>query len=282
MRTAPIAEIEQLASLYGHVVDHREWDRLDEVYAPDGVYDRTSVGGQVHAGLDAVRAYFVSASMPLAHHVTNLVVDRLEDGVAYSRAKYLVVHVDLAVSSGEYEDVWARRTDGWRLQRRVARPVTFRHHDEVRAIEEIKRLRARYCRYYDGARWEEFHGLFTDDLVAELPGHGRFEGPDAFIAGIVTRRDDADVRTVHQCHTPEIDVHGETASGIWAMFDYVDRVEADGSTRTVRQGYGHYVESYRLTDDGWRIAALTLTRIRVDDLLESAWPPYPPLGVVPR
>src|SRR5581483_10569833 len=230
-----LVEIQQVASLYGHVIDHRRWDRLDDVYAADGVYDRTAVGGRVHDGREEIRAYFASSPMPLVHHVTNLVVDRLDGDVAHGRAKYLIVRADLAVGSGEYEDVWARGADGWRLRRRAARPLTFGRHDETRAIEEIKRVKARYCRLYDGRRWDDFRRLFTDDLVAELAGHGRFEGADAFLAGILARRGDADVRSVHHCHMPEIEVQGETATGIWAMQDYVDRLEADGATRTVRQ-----------------------------------------------
>jgi hypothetical protein len=32
------------------------------------------------------------------------------------------------------------------------------------------------------------------------------------------------------------------------------------------KGYGHYLETYRREPEGWRIASLQLTRLRVDDV----------------
>ena len=61
---------------------------------------------------------------------------------------------------------------------------------------------------------------------------------------------------------PEIElIDAASARGIWAMFDYVDI-----PGKPSRQGYGHYHETYRKESDGWRIASLELTRLRVDAL----------------
>ena len=78
--------------------------------------------------------------------------------------------------------------------------------------------------------------------------------------------------TVHQGHMPEhtfIDDHH--ATGIWAMFDWVD---SSGSGGGNMQGFGHYREHYEKGEDGkWRIKELVLSRLRVDQI--------PPTGAVP-
>jgi hypothetical protein len=64
---------------------------------------------------------------------------------------------------------------------------------------------------------------------------------------------------------PEITITGpDNATGIWAMFDYVEW-PGDGPP-TGLQGYGHYTEEYVRTDDGWRIHNLVLSRLRIDPL----------------
>ena len=44
------------------------------------------------------------------------------------------------------------------------------------------------------------------------------------------------------------------------MFDWVD----DAENSMALQGFGHYHERYVKVDGRWRIAYLTLTRLRVD------------------
>ncbi|MBM3133434.1 MAG: nuclear transport factor 2 family protein, partial [Chloroflexi bacterium] len=126
--------------------------------------------------------------------------------------------------------------------------------------EEIKRLKARYFRLLDTKRWDEWGDLFTEDLVATYEGPHpeiRYEGR----ADIVARMRDvlADAVTVHHGHMPEIELtSANTATGTWAMFDYV---QIPGFTF---RGYGHYEEEYVKEGGKWRIKRLRLTRIRVD------------------
>ena len=64
---------------------------------------------------------------------------------------------------------------------------------------------------------------------------------------------------------PEIELTGpDTATGIWAMFDYVEFSPAPN--RTGLQGYGHYHETYTKVDGRWYIQFMKLTRLRVDSL----------------
>jgi hypothetical protein len=132
-------------------------------------------------------------------------------------------------------------------------------------IEQIKQLKARYFRLMDLKQWDDWGMVFATDCVMEVPeadmvNNGRQE--------IVTNVSTALVgaRTAHHGHMPEIEITGnDTARGIWAMFDYVEWPENDG-TRVGLQGYGHYREEYVREDGEWRIARIRLERLRIDPL----------------
>lgn len=132
-------------------------------------------------------------------------------------------------------------------------------------IEQIKQLKSRYFRAVDGRDWDLFRSLFAPGATFDMDGLSdeARTSIDAFVA-----RADSLLEpgvSVHQGHMPEISVDGDTASGIWSMFDYVEQRNADGTIRRVIHGYGHYHETYRrLPDRGWVIATWKLTRIRVD------------------
>jgi hypothetical protein len=71
------------------------------------------------------------------------------------------------------------------------------------------------------------------------------------------------VVSVHHGHMPEIELtSSDTATGVWAMEDRL--WFPPGSPVEFLHGYGHYHETYRREDGRWRIATLTLTRIRRD------------------
>jgi SnoaL-like domain len=135
--------------------------------------------------------------------------------------------------------------------------------DRLEALEDIKRLKARYCRLLDARRFDEWAALFTPTLRFETPHSGGEQvGVDAFVAYARDRLGDG--VSVHQCHTPEIEITGDTtATAIWAMSDIVRRQASDGREITIT-GAGHYRESYELTNGGWRISALRLTRLLLD------------------
>jgi uncharacterized protein (TIGR02246 family) len=127
-------------------------------------------------------------------------------------------------------------------------------------IEAIKQLKARYCRTMDTKDWTAMRQLFTDDVTMDTTDSGGnvMTGADDFLAFLVQAI--GEVITVHQCHTPEIElISATTAMGIWAMEDMLRF--PDGSEL---HGYGHYHETYEAGDGGWRIASSTLTRLRMD------------------
>jgi hypothetical protein len=135
---------------------------------------------------------------------------------------------------------------------------------ELTALHNIRQLKARYAFFLDTKDWDEFRRLFTDDMVGkfgegpEIVGGKRFAELAAEAAGAAT--------TVHQFHEPVLRLtSARTATASWPMLAYLHY--PDGSQPTT-QNYGHYHERYRLTDDGWRIASLHTTFLRIDDVTQ--------------
>ncbi|MEQ8816179.1 MAG: nuclear transport factor 2 family protein [Thalassobaculum sp.] len=148
----------------------------------------------------------------------------------------------------------------------------MRAHDleTLLALEEIKRLKAAYCRYLDTKQWQRLRALFADDTVFEGFGSAPTgSNADQFVAGITARLTDA--VTIHHCHMPEIEFTAPgRARGVWAMMDLVElgggRSPKEAPGRRGFHGLGHYEEEYRRDDGVWRFCFLRLTRLRVDPL----------------
>jgi ketosteroid isomerase-like protein len=116
-RTDDLVEIGQVAALYGHLIDAKQWDRLGEIYAEDGTYE--SQRGGAAEGLAAIRAYLSGNEQPVTHMISNVHVDLAEGAdSATGVAKFFVVRADGDVLAGEYADRWARTPAGWRLAHR--------------------------------------------------------------------------------------------------------------------------------------------------------------------
>lgn len=135
---------------------------------------------------------------------------------------------------------------------------------ELTDLEELKKLKARYCRLMDTKDWTSWRELFTDDFVSDTSAAGgrRVEGADAFVA-FVSRMLKPSRTTVHMVHSPELELTSTTtADGIWMLEDFV-RFAPGIKLRA----YGHYTETYRKTAGTWQIATSTLTRVRQDLML---------------
>jgi uncharacterized protein (TIGR02246 family) len=147
--------------------------------------------------------------------------------------------------------------------------------DRLLAIEEIKKVKARYFRFIDTKDNEGFLNQFTDDLhwlLLDVEGNtvNEFRGRDelrAFLQGLAEAR--VTGFSAHHGHTPEIEIIDDhNATGIWAMSDYI---RMPGMNMI---GYGHYHERYRKGDDGvWRIRSSRVERLHIDEL-EATVPPF--------
>ena len=145
-------------------------------------------------------------------------------------------------------------------------------HERLLAVEEIKKLKARYFRCMDTKDWAGMVEVYAPDATADF----RAESPDGFVKGAAsivayTRASIENVTTVHHGHMPEINIlSSNEAMGIWAMEDLLFWPEgegikrADGARISRLHGFGHYHETYRVHDGQWRIQTLRLSRLYVN------------------
>ena len=136
--------------------------------------------------------------------------------------------------------------------------------EALRAQLEISRIKARYCRMVDTKDWPGLGALLTEDFVLDVSEgtpipviHGRKAALE-MVAELI-----GSARTVHQVHTPEVEVHGDQGHAIWAM---QDRVVWETPKRGLASitGFGHYHERYVRQNGVWKIASSKLTRLHID------------------
>jgi hypothetical protein len=144
--------------------------------------------------------------------------------------------------------------------------------EELRAIEEIRTLKARYWRGIDMKDATLLRSVFTDDAETDFRGstndpadaHLLQHDPNLFVAQALGALEG--VNTAHHGHNPEISILTTTdATGIWVMEDHL-WVNAAVSPLpfSALHGWGHYHDRYSLTASGWKISATRLVRLRVD------------------
>jgi 3-phenylpropionate/cinnamic acid dioxygenase small subunit len=116
-----IEQIQRLIFLYGHVIDDKEWDRLDEIFAEDGSFE---IEGTQHSvsGFEALDKFMRGITHPLAHFSTNVMIDH-EDGadVATARVKLFAPRANGTSALATYHDTIIRTDKGWRFQRRLVK-----------------------------------------------------------------------------------------------------------------------------------------------------------------
>ncbi len=138
--------------------------------------------------------------------------------------------------------------------------------EKLLAIEDIKRLKARYFRCVDSKDWEGFKAVFASDALFDIsqdvPGC-ILVGTEAIVAAVSVPL--TGCVSVHHGHCPEIEItSATTASGIWAMEDMLRWSEDSTSPIRSLHGYGHYIERYEKIGGGWRIKSMKLQRLRVE------------------
>ena len=124
MRTLKVEDqlaIHQLLSLYGHIIDEREYSRSHELFTDDVRYDVSDFDAGVHVGIDAIVALWrASDRHPLAHHATNVVITVTADSTVQVTSKGLGVLADGRTGSVVYRDIVVETGQGWRIKQRIA------------------------------------------------------------------------------------------------------------------------------------------------------------------
>lgn len=116
--------ITDLINLHGHLTDNGDFDGWPALFHDEIVYDTTAMGGGVLVGLAAYReaARALGDANPVAHHVTNIVLNEVADGKVRALSKGLAVMTDGSAGSVTYEDAIQRVGDGWKITYRIVRP----------------------------------------------------------------------------------------------------------------------------------------------------------------
>lgn len=112
-------EVTRVLSLWGHILDEREWDRLGECLTADAIYDGSVFGLDPVVGLDAITALLRDGEHARAHHTTNIVVSEGPGDDIRAQSKGLGVMDGGTVVSAAYTDELRRTPDGWRISRRL-------------------------------------------------------------------------------------------------------------------------------------------------------------------
>jgi 3-phenylpropionate/cinnamic acid dioxygenase small subunit len=117
-----VLAIHQLLALHGHLIDAREFDRLDELFTADAVYDVSALGQGEIRGIDRFRevsaAFVEDERNPVGHHVTNVIVEEPTGDATTVRSKAIGVLRDGRSGSVTYVDRVVRTPDGWRIAAR--------------------------------------------------------------------------------------------------------------------------------------------------------------------
>ncbi len=142
--------------------------------------------------------------------------------------------------------------------------------ERLTAIEDIKALKARYFRCMDEKDWPGLQAVFASDLVADFRDSTgtRNEsllthGAELYVTNLAPILQN--ITTTHHGHMPEIEITtSTTATGIWAMEDFLWVGEGAPVPYKTMRGFGHYHETYEKRDGKWVIKTVRLSRLRVE------------------
>jgi len=118
-------------------------------------------------------------------------------------------------------------------------------------IEEIKQLKARYFRGIDTCNLELLRTVLADDV------HIRFDSPtyqheiNGINEAMIFYRNAFTHRRfgMHNGHTPEIQVNGDAATGIWYLNDLFINLDE----QTILTGSALYEDCYTRVTGQWRV-----------------------------
>lgn len=147
--------------------------------------------------------------------------------------------------------------------------------EELRAIEEIRQVKARYFRGVDTGDSELVRGILAEDCVLDYmgcctdpkTGHDYFPAMNVVMKGSAAWSSEGlgglGIVSVHHSHNGEITIESETmARATWSMTDRLFMPPDWGYA--VMTGYGYYHETYEKIDGRWKIKSLRIQRLRVE------------------
>jgi ketosteroid isomerase-like protein len=165
--------ISDLINLHGHLMDAGELDQAGELFTADVTYDLGDFGlGSLHGPAAIVEAALaLGQANPAGHHVTNIVITRIDDGSARVQSKGIGIMADGTAGSVTYDDIVTRQPGGWKISYRkvtARRAALGEQPAGARAVLE----RLRQASISQSA--DDLSRLYAADAVHEFP----FSRPD--------------------------------------------------------------------------------------------------------
>jgi hypothetical protein len=119
MEIADRLELHELPGRYGDAIDYRAWERLDDIFTADAVFDMSDLGGPSCEGLAAIKVFMDrDAQHPRTHMMTNIYVDETPTGVQL-RFRIVALLGGGKVGTASYYDDVVKTPAGWRVAHRV-------------------------------------------------------------------------------------------------------------------------------------------------------------------
>jgi 3-phenylpropionate/cinnamic acid dioxygenase small subunit len=118
--------LHELAGRYGDAIDDRAWERLDQIFTEDAVFEVRGLD-IVMNGLDEIKAFMDQAGdrHPQAHLMTNIYCFEQAGEVElrcrglFPEANTLADDKSSVVYHGSYYDKVVKTGDGWRIRHRI-------------------------------------------------------------------------------------------------------------------------------------------------------------------
>ena len=125
--------------------------------------------------------------------------------------------------------------------------------EELRDIEEIKKLKAGYCYLMDQRRWDEILEVWAENPVVDFGPSGVFKGKEA-IDKFYKEMTAPLSFFVHIAHNPVIEVQGDSAWGQWYLTSQV----TVAATSQAAWMMGSYHDQYQRVGKEWKIKSIKL------------------------
>ncbi len=132
----------------------------------------------------------------------------------------------------------------------------------LETIEDIKRLKSRYCRCIDTKDWVELERCYTIDTRIDLGDEKalpEFQGAITGIPAVIKSMSDALGKgcSIHICFLPEIElVSADRARGVWGL-EYRTR-QPKGSPIPTLHGFAFSHDEYERQGGRWLIKSVRL------------------------
>ena len=130
---------------------------------------------------------------------------------------------------------------------------------DLQAIELIKQLKARYFRAIDTCNIAMLEDMLCEDVALSFSSpayqfqvNGLADALDFYRSSFTKTR-----LATHNGHTPEIEVNGDEATGLW----YLNDVFINLDKQTLLNGSAIYEDYYARIDGDWRIVRTGYKRL---------------------